>query len=323
MKHWSNYWTTSNTLNSFAESDVSKGYTGTIKDYWFNVFSSLKSGSRIVDIGCGNGALACLAVEYSDKHNLNFEVHGIDAAEINPVHTLKSDKESLKLLQKINFHSNTAAEKLPFQPKSIDMFISQFGFEYADIEQATMQCISSLTDDGTINLMSHHPDSSISQDTQVGEKLLKNVLHVSPLFIQVDLLLDIASQVKASGQYNTWQQNPYNQSISKTIKWILDTLKAQFDGDNHGIWLQDIFNRVIPVLQNVGTAEPQQLRKHLAQQYNILEDHRIRLEEQLKATLTNSKINTLKRQAESFGRSIQVSPFTIKSQPFSWTINIQ
>ncbi|MHC9511546.1 class I SAM-dependent methyltransferase [Kangiella sp. M94] len=323
MKHWSNYWTSSNTLNSFAESDASKGYTGAIKDYWFTVFSNLKPGSRIVDIGCGNGALACLAVEYSNQHNLNLEVHGIDAADINPLNALKSDKDSLQLLQKINFHPNTPAEKLPFEPQSVDMFISQFGFEYADIEQALKQCIKSLSDHGSINLMTHHPESSISHDTEAGANLLKNILHASPLFLQIDLLLDIASQVKASGQYHTWQQNPYNQSISKTIKWILDTLKTEFKNEIYETWLQDVFNRVIPVLQNLGKEEPQKLRQYLAQQYSILEEHRIRLGDQLNATLTDSKIDALKQQAQSFGANNKVSTFTINSQPFAWTISIQ
>ncbi|WP_417445798.1 class I SAM-dependent methyltransferase [Kangiella sp.] len=322
MKHWSNYWTTSNTLNSFAESEASKGYTGAIKDYWFNVFSTLKPESRIVDIGCGNGALACLAAEYSEMHNLHFDIHGIDAADINPLQSLKSEKEVLKLLKQITFHPATPAEKLPFESKSIDMFISQFGFEYADFEQATIQCVNSLTENGTINIMAHHPASPISQDTEIGEHLLKNILHTSPLFLQVDLLLDIATQVKASGQYQSWKQNPYNQSISRTIKWILDTLKFQFNEDKHEAWLQDIFNRVIPVLQNLATEDPQKLRAHLAQQFKVLEEHRTRLEEQLKATITDTKINALEQQINGLGRSSQISPFTIDNRPFAWSISI-
>ena len=322
MKHWSNYWSSSKTLNSFAESDASQGYKGAIKNHWFKVFSTLKPNSRIVDIGCGNGALACLAVEYSNNHNLNFEVHGIDAADINPLHTLQSQKESIKLLKQLSFHPGTPAEKLPFKAESVDIFISQFGFEYTNVQQALEECTKALTADGVISLMSHHNESFISKDTMTGAKLLNEILHSSPLFIQIDLLLDIASQVKASGQYHTWKNNPYNQSISNTIKWILDTLKTQFSDDIHKAWLQDIINRVLPTLQNIGTTTPQELRTYLAQQYTALEDHRIRLEDQLKAMFTKNKLDTLEQQVKGLGFTIQAAPFMLNEQPFAWSINI-
>lgn len=323
MKHWSNYWTTSNTLNSFAESDASKGYTGPIRDYWFNVFSDLKAGSRIVDIGCGNGALACLAIEYSEKHNMDFDVHGIDAADINPPVALKDSPNSLKLLQQINFHSKTPAEMLPFKSNSIDLFISQFGFEYADIGQAIQQCDQALADHGSINILAHHPESFISHDTLAGSHLFKAVLHSSPLFVQVDLLLDIASQVHASGQFHTWNQNPYNQSISQTIKWIIDVLKSEFNEEKYSVWLHDILNRVIPILQSTPKADPNGLRSHLSHQYRTLDEHNARLEEQIKATLTDEMISTLEKEVSLLKRDINYSSFRIDNTPFAWSIKIK
>jgi len=323
MKHWSNYWTSSNTLNSFAESDAAKGYTGAIKEYWFNVFSNLKANSRIVDIGCGNGALACLAVEYSKQHHLNFEVHAIDAADINPLEALKDNPETLELLQDITFHSSCPVESLPFKAGSVDLFVSQFGFEYADTKKALQQCHLALVDNGTINFLAHHPDSFISTDSNAGAHLFKTILHNSPLFIQIDLLLDIASQVQTSGQYHTWNQNPYNLSISRTVKWILDKLKAEFSEDKYSAWLQDLFSRVIPVLQNVGKSEPRSLRNHLSQQFQILDEHNIRLQEQINATLTSPKLRSLEKYAKSLGLTASSSSFLIEHDPFAWSIEIK
>lgn len=323
MKHWSNYWASTNTLNSFAESDTSKGYSGSIKEYWFEVFSALKPHSKVVDLGCGNGALACLAAEFSNKHGLDLEIHGVDAANINPVKSVKAEPETLKLLETIHFHPNTPIENLSFDENSIDLFMSQFGFEYSDMNLALQQCHKALNATGSIAIMAHHPDSFITKDTESGIEVLTSVLHISPLFIQIDLLLDIAAQVKASGQYNTWSQNPYNHSISSTIKWVLDQLKAQFGSDNYEVWLQDIFNRVVPIMKNVGHAEPQELRKHLAHQYKILDEHRVRLEEQLKAGLTLEKMESLTKQVKKIDRTLLSQPFAVDNESFAWGISIK
>lgn len=323
MNHWSNYWSSSKTLNSFSESDISKGYTGEIKRYWFDIFSKLKPGSKIVDIGCGNGALACLAVEYSNSHNLDFEVHGIDAADIKPIDTFKDDKKLLGLLSKVTFHPKTPAEKMPFKKGSIDVFISQFGFEYSDILKTLSECHKALADNGSIHIMAHHPNSVISQDTKSGAHVLNEILHTSPLFIQVDLLLDIATQVYQSGQYKAWNRNPYNQSIIHTIKWILDTVKKQFHEEKYANWLNDILNRVIPILQNLSASNPQLLRQHLAHDFNLLDQHRARLEEQIKATLTNTNLKELEENSLKLNLSTVSTTFNIENQPFAWSITIE
>lgn len=323
MNHWSNYWSSSKTLNSFAESDTSKGYTGEIKSHWFDIFSKLKPRSRIVDIGCGNGALACLAVEYSNSHDLDFEVHAIDAADIKPMDTLKDDKELSELLSKVTFHPKTSAEKMPFEEASIDVFISQFGFEYSDIVKTLSGCHRALADNGSIHIMAHHPDSVISLDTKTGLHVLNEILQASPLFIQVDLLLDIATQVYQSGQFHTWNRNPYNQSITSTIKWILDTIKQKFQEDKYSDWLNDIINRIIPILQNLSASNPQLLRQQLAQEFNLLEQHRTRLEEQIKATLTKTKLNELEEHSSKLMLSTQSTPFNIANKPFAWSIDIE
>lgn len=323
MQHWSNYWTSSKTLNSFAESDTSKGYTGEIKKHWFEVFSSLNPRSRIVDIGCGNGALASLAVEYSDTHGMDFEVHGIDAAAINPIETFKDDKDLSAKLSKITFHSKTPAEQLPFKANSVDCFVSQFGFEYSDIPKSLIQCKKALSDNGFIHILAHHPESTISLDTNIGAQILKDILQNTPLFIQVDLLLDIATQVFQSGQFHTWNSNSYNQSISRTLKWILDIIKEQYKAEKYTPWLNDTISRVVKILQNISGTNPQLLRQHLAHEFNILDQHRIRLEEQINATLNETSLNTALEQSAHLKLKSDYSIFKIDNQPFAWSIQFK
>ncbi|GAA0205615.1 hypothetical protein GCM10009123_11360 [Kangiella japonica] len=321
MEHWSNYWNSTQALNSFAESNSAQGYTGEIKDFWDTIFSQQKQGSTVVDIGCGNGALSCLAVEYSNINRLNFNVHAIDAADIDPSQILDDNPQSNNLKQ-VNFYPRTPVEELPFEESSVDLFISQFGFEYADTQIALEKVSKALKPEGKVILLSHHQDSAVSHSTQSGIEVLNDVLNSSPLFIQVDLLLDIASQVQASGQYGNWPQNPYNQSISTTIRWILDKLQQEFNTQQQEVWIQDIFKRVVSVLQLVGKENPKQLRTFLAEQFKLLNEHCLRLKDQTKATFNDKKIELLKSQAEQFTLKAKAQTFMIQGKPFAWFIEM-
>ena len=84
MQHWTDYWKNTNALNSFAEGEQGSGYSNEIADFWNSQFKSLSKGSTLVDLGTGNGAVAVLAQLYSEANQSNFQVYGIDAADIPP-----------------------------------------------------------------------------------------------------------------------------------------------------------------------------------------------------------------------------------------------
>lgn len=87
---------------------------------WQCAFARLARGARILDVGCGKGAvLNCAAA--SGLANLV----GVDLA---PAAVLAGNG--------FEIHGGVDARALPFSDRSFDVVVSQFGLEYAGLEQS-------------------------------------------------------------------------------------------------------------------------------------------------------------------------------------------
>ncbi len=117
-----------------------------LTNHWTSFAGSLASGSRVLDLGCGAGAVARLLLDA--RHDVSLT--GIDFARIP--FTLHRDVELL---------SDTAMECLPFAEGSFGAVVSQFGYEYSQMEQAAREMARVLAADAKFSLLVHHADSSI------------------------------------------------------------------------------------------------------------------------------------------------------------------
>jgi len=114
--------------------------------HWSSFAGSLASGSRVLDLGCGAGAVARLLLDV--RHDVS--VTGIDFARI-----------PLTIHPHVELLSDTAMECLPFAEGSFGAVVSQFGYEYSQMEQAAREMTRVLAADARISLLVHHADSSI------------------------------------------------------------------------------------------------------------------------------------------------------------------
>lgn len=158
-EHWSSFWAEAN-LTSFRDS-FSSNYDAQIADFWRSQFAELQTGSRILDLCTGNGAIAILAAQYSLEHKQDFTVVATDAAEIHCDALQERFPDLSKALSTIEFIDETRIEDLVLPANSFDLISSQFGIEYTDVASSAPQIATLLRAEGRFVALSHCPQSAV------------------------------------------------------------------------------------------------------------------------------------------------------------------
>lgn len=114
--------------------------------HWASFSEALPPDARVLDLGCGAGAVAHALVQArGDVH-----VTGVDFAKIPLV--IHAQAELL---------ADTAMEFLPFEDASFSAVVSQFGFEYSRTQQAARELARVLPPGAHFSLLAHHAGSDV------------------------------------------------------------------------------------------------------------------------------------------------------------------
>ncbi|NRQ42678.1 class I SAM-dependent methyltransferase [Rheinheimera sp. YQF-2] len=313
-EHWSHYWQNSKSLNSFGEGDAALGYTGNVQFYWHDIFSRMATGAVIVDIASGNGALAISAIAFSELHNKNFTVYACDIADVKPEVLFQADPDILTKLKKVQFYPATAIENLPFENNSIDLIISQFGFEYANQIEAVAECNRVLKPDGCFNALIHHADSFISKDSEAGLAFYKHCLSEAGFLTQVERLLMLAESCWLKKTSPTTNVDYVAQN--KILFKIATDLKVQYSSTAAAFWCDDLLSRLVPVL---ASPRPGNLTSFLSFRHTVVL-YMARLEDQVNATWSQDNKNNFINTFQSNLSALRVTPFYEEKALFAWSL---
>lgn len=127
--HWDRYWQADRLSACLADS-ATHNYEPTLRAGWSRFFESLPGGARLLDIGTGNGAIALIAAETAAARGEHFEIHGVDAAAIDPQRFVNAPSSCLAA---IRFHAHTRCEALPFSAAYFDAISGQYALEYTKV----------------------------------------------------------------------------------------------------------------------------------------------------------------------------------------------
>lgn len=141
----------------------SASYTLELQGVWLEFFASLTDGSRVLDIGTGNGAIALLARDAAVSAGRTFEIHGTDLAQIDPVRHVKGGSS---LYSGIAFHPGTPTERLPFATGYFDAVSGQFALEYTEVDTALREIHRVLRIGGRAQFILHHAQSVIVRNAR-------------------------------------------------------------------------------------------------------------------------------------------------------------
>jgi SAM-dependent methyltransferase len=146
---WSSYWArgaSHSCLGSYGEL-----YGGAIGAFWGGVFGGLPPVARVLDVATGNGVLPRMLLQQCRSSGVQCDA--VDIATIQPpwlAGVAPADRERVRV------HGGIDAEALPFADATFDLVVSQYGIEYARLEQAIAEATRVLAPGGALAMVIHH-----------------------------------------------------------------------------------------------------------------------------------------------------------------------
>ncbi len=311
VKHWDSYWLSTETLSSFAQSNHKDGYQGDVLNFWNAIFREFQSSAKLLDIGCGNGALAVLAEQYPKE----FEITAIDAANIDPTkHFNDNEKVSLSL-KNINFYSEMCCEKLNFNDSSFDYLISQFGIEYSDLNFSFLEANRVLKSGGELIALVHHRNSFITQDCQQGIKVLSQFVNQDGLAYKVRNFVNFCSNYRLIEKPTAKEQNEFLQNNEKLL---LDFKKVQinFNSEIEQDWFGQLAKSFIPMIVNWREVAVHQVESLIEE----LANYKLRINEQIEASWSEDDQKAIISNMSSSWETFDITPKKIDGELFCWVL---
>ncbi|AQA17230.1 hypothetical protein BST95_02335 [Halioglobus japonicus] len=177
-EHWSQWWSEGH-ITSFGPALINN-YEGATRAHWLQIFAEL-SEADILDIATGNGALATLAVECAETHGKHFQVTATDIAAIGE-HTSSTDSNIPRWRGQISFRAEVPCEQQPFPDASFDLIVSQYGFEYSDIDATLAEVHRLLRPGGRFQAIAHHASSGVIKRQVLSARVYQAALQQLKLF---------------------------------------------------------------------------------------------------------------------------------------------
>ena len=231
---WSKFWRDDNLSACTPDDDTTDGL---LQQEWRSFFSSLNDKASILDLGTGNGALAVMAVSAATEDTGNsrsFDVHGCDFAAIEPCLYVQSRAEGLAQIQ---FHAETAMEKLPFGDASYDAVCGQYALEYSDVSESVPELMRVLRSGGSLQFLLHDAAGALHQRNQLQWQQAQTLLQ-SELLAGTRNMLTAVVAGESANQPGTLEEGM--QAIV-ALKDIMGRLAKEFSAKKDRVLPESVF----------------------------------------------------------------------------------
>ena len=247
--------------------------------FWLDVLAAKPDRTWVLDIACGNGAIARYIDQTIAKHGSSFEYIGVDSAQVKP-----PAAGALSHLRP-KFFANQKIEDSSFKNDKFDLIVSQFGFEYCNHASVVELAASWLKPAGEMVMLVHSETSAITLESkQILEQM--RVLEESGLLPLIFRLLErlekLPAVVKKTDQENVGANDEEAEFYRERINLTCFDLGTISDQLLESRFLEATIALLLSLLSSKRSHMPAAIRKeNLVNMSGKLQQQKARLEQQL------------------------------------------
>ncbi|MFU8831429.1 MAG: class I SAM-dependent methyltransferase [Wenzhouxiangella sp.] len=290
---WDRYW--QDGRGAACQADERGFYQGVIASTWSRLFTTLPAGCRLLDLATGNGAVPALAAELLSPGQFPVEIHGVDSARIRPM----LEQQPAGGIR-FRWHPRTRNESLPFAAGMFDGVVSQYGVEYGDLQRTVSEVGRILRADGWLQWVCHWRDGDIARDAADEAERAGRLRALS-------LPARISALVKRQQRNGCYIPNSHQRTwhLAEAVR-VKHGLAEGFDiarstptqpVGNLGLFLHNLAH----LYQHREQHPVEEMLERMARCDEELLAHQQRLEAQVRAALTNERVDQLKMWLSEFG----------------------
>ena len=241
-----------------------------LDDFWSRIFSSCRSHGHVLDIACGNGALARSLENALEAGDGTMRYVGVDKASINPALDASFGKLSAR------FIPNLAVEEASFQQAEFDLIISQFGLEYCNKVKTIELAANWIKPGGRMVLVTHSASSAITLESkQILEQL--RLIEESAVIPLIYKLFERMEKLNETTKTNDPEANFLRQKINVTLTDLEAISKDLLESN----FLEGTIALLVSLFARNRSHIPPAIRKeNLANLSRDLLHHKVRLSQQ-------------------------------------------
>lgn len=196
LEHWENYYQSGALVTGPAGADGL--YDQEVRQVWTEFFNTLPAQTRLLDLGCGNGAISLIARETALARGLQWEIVATDLARIDPPRFVRNGAVRLA---GIDFHAGVATERLPFEDASFDAVSGHYALEYNEPVAALAQIFRVLKPGGDAQFVLQGSESTHVQMARWSMQEAELVLKQLKIFRRLHRLVTMEGATEAATRH--------------------------------------------------------------------------------------------------------------------------
>lgn len=314
---WSRYWQ-AGALHSCSGA-FAGNYEGATAEFWNAQFANVPDGGAIVDLGTGNGAIALLARQAAIRLGRRFDIHGVDAAAIDPAAALP---DGARVFEGIRFHAGVSVAQLPFADAGVALVCGQYALEYMPREAALREIARVLGACGRGAFVLHSRDSTVLETTaeQLGHCRL--LFEESVVFGRARLMGEVLAAANTPERRRALTDDPRAQALRHELNEAAGLVMDRAETAPTPGLLRTALGAISSTLQGAIQLGPEGVVEQLNRHERLLRDEWDRLCDLDEAALDEAQAETLRKAfvAAGYANSVLGRLDHAPGQRLGWTL---
>ncbi len=285
-----------------------------LESFWRGVFETNlpeRGVQRLLDIGCGAGAVTGFAKKVADEAGMTLEATCLDAAPWALGHVKEKHPEVTTV--------EASADDLPLGDGSFDLVCSQFGLEYAGLDAINEAC-RVVAPGGTLALVTHLRGGAIDVESSATVAAIDE-LEASSVFPALQKYVTESTELR-KGQGTPVGFELADRALNPCVK-VVEKIITERGRECAGGMIFSLYRDIAHIYQNLNSMEPEEVFYWIERAQGEMAAFSDRMKQMLAAGLSEAELEQAKDQIKAAGLQLQTLDqlrLGGKDQPAAWVV---